>query len=199
MTEIPRIRNLLLSPRSEWAAIAGQPTETRALYTGHVAPLAAIGPICGFVGLSPIGIDLPMLGHYRAPLVSGLAHALVGFVLTLVGVFVLAQIIDSLAPRFAAQRSQAQALKLAAYAATPAWLAGVFQLLPALSLLGLLASLYSLYLLYLGLPVLMKSPKERAGAYTLAVIVAAVVVALLIGAVASLVQPSTSHLGGLHP
>jgi Yip1-like protein len=153
-------------------------------------PLAAIGPVCSFIGLSILGVGLPMMGHYRVPLLSGLAHAAVVFVLTLVGVFILGRVISLLAPRFSAQADEAQALKLAAYAATPAWLAGVFQLLPALAILGLLAGLYSLYLLYIGLPLLMKAPAERAGTYTLAIIGVAIVIGIVIGAVAAAVMPT---------
>jgi hypothetical protein len=44
--------------------------------------------------------------------------------------------------------------------------------------------LYSLYLLYLGLPVLMKSPREKAMAYTAVVILAAIVLFMVIGVIA---------------
>ena len=41
---------------------------------------------------------------------------------------------------------------MAAYAPTPAWVAGIFQIVPVLgSLLAIIGALYSLYLLYLGL------------------------------------------------
>ncbi len=189
MIDIARIKNLLLAPREEWPAIAGQPASPAGLYTQHVAPLAAIGPVCGFIGLSLIGIDLPLIGHYHAPIITGVIQAAVSFVLALVGVFVLAAIVNALAPRFSAEPDQAQALKLAAYAATPAWLGGVFRLLPALAPLALLLALYSLYLLYLGLPALMKAPPEKAGVYTIAVIVAALVVAIVVGLVTSAIVP----------
>lgn len=190
MVNTARIKNLLVAPRSEWPQIAEQKTDTSALYTTHVIPLAAIGPLCGFIGVSILGVGLPMIGRYRVPLLSGLTHAIVGFVLTLVGVFILAKIISMLAPRFSAQPDDTQALKLAAYAATPAWLAGVFQLLPALAILALLAALYSLYLLYIGLPLLMKAPPEKAGTYTLAIIGVAIIIGIVIAALATAVMPT---------
>jgi hypothetical protein len=58
-----------------------------------------------------------------------------------------------------------------------------------LSILGL----YSLYLLYLGLPRLMKAPADKAMPYTLVTIVAAVALALLVGAV---MAPITAIFGG---
>jgi ABC-type Na+ efflux pump permease subunit len=52
-------------------------------------------------------------------------------------------------------------------------------------LLLTILGLYSLYLLYLGLPILMKSPRDKAVAYTAVVIIAAVVLFMLTGFVAS--------------
>ena len=62
-----------------------------------------------------------------------------------------------LAPTFGGQSNLVQGLKLAVFGGTPMMLAGVFNLLPALSIIGLLVALYSLYVMYLGLPVLMSS------------------------------------------
>ena len=53
----------------------------------------------------------------------------------------------------------------------PAWLGSFFGVLPVLgTLIGLLAALYAIYVLYLGLPVVMRAPKESALGYTFAVI-----------------------------
>ena len=104
------------------------------------------------------------------------------YVLTLVGVYVLSLIIDALAPTFGGTKSPIQALKVAAYSSTAAWVAGIFALMPGLRMLGILG-LYSLYLLYLGLPVLMKAPKEKAMGYTVLVVVAEVVLFFVIGMV----------------
>jgi hypothetical protein len=121
---------------------------------------------------------------WRTPIGTALTGALVGYVLTLIGVYVLALVIDGLAPTFDGTKSQIQALKVAAYSSTASWLAGIFALVPGLRVLGILG-LYSLYLLYLGLPVLMKSPKEKALGYTVVVIIAAVVLFMIIGLVAA--------------
>ena len=72
------------------------------------------------------------------------------------------------------------ALKLTAYSYTPAWLAGIFLLVPGLSFLMILG-LYGLYLMWLGLPPLMQAPREKALPYAAAVIVIAVVIQIVIG------------------
>lgn len=183
MDLIQRIKNIVLTPKTEWEVIAPETTSTAELYKGYIIPLAAIGPIASFIGLSLVGVGVPLMGSYRMPLLSGLSMAIVSYVLALVGVFILALIIDALAPTFGGEKNQMQALKLAAYAYTPAWVASVLHILPALGILVLLASLYGLYLLYLGLPVLMKSPKEKAAGYTAVVVVCAIVIGIVFGLV----------------
>jgi uncharacterized membrane protein len=73
-------------------------------------------------------------------------------------------------------------MKLAVYSMTPAWLAGIFSLIPGLRGLGILG-LYGLYLLWVGLPPLMKAPNEKSVGYAAAVVVCAIVISLVIGAI----------------
>ena len=105
------------------------------------------------------------------------------YILSLGGAFVLALIIDNLAPTFGGQKNQLQALKVSIYSSTASWLAGIFVIIPALSILGLLG-LYSLYLLYAGLPVLMKSPKDKAMGYTVVTIICAIVLYVVLAFIA---------------
>jgi hypothetical protein len=183
MNLVDRVKRILLSPRTEWEVIDNEPTTPAQLFTGYAMPLAAIGPIAQIIGYSVFGITVPFAGTYRVPVGSAITSALVTYVLTLAGTYVLGLIIDALAPTFNGQRSQIQALKLAVYSSTASWLAGIFHLIPGLRLLTILG-LYSLYLLYLGLPVLMKSPRDKAVAYTAVIVVAAVVLFMLTGMLA---------------
>jgi Yip1 domain len=184
MNLVDRVKRILMSPRTEWQVIDAEPTTPAQLYTGYIVPLAAIGPIAQIIGHSVFGISVPFMGSYRVPIGSAIARALVAYVLSLAATYVLALIIDGLAPTFNGQRSQIQALKVAAYSSTAAWLAGIFQLIPALALLGILG-FYSFYLLYLGLPIVMKAPREKAIAYTAVVIIAAIVLFMVIGVIAA--------------
>jgi len=106
--------------------------------------------------------------------------------MTLVMCFVLSLIIDALAPTFGGQKNQIQALKLAVYSFTPAWLAGVLRIVPLLGVLIFFAALYSIYVLYLGVPRLMKSPQDQAVAYTAVVVVCAMVLGFIVFAMAGL-------------
>ena len=180
MALVDRVKNILLKPKTEWEVIDVEPATVADLYKGYIIPLAAIGPVAQAIGFSVFGMPVPFLGTYRTPVGTAVTQAIVTYVLTLVAVFVLAIIIDALAATFNGTPNRIQALKVAAYSYTASWVAGIFLLIPALSILSILG-VYSLYLLYLGLPVLMKAPKEKALAYTAVVILAAIVLFMLIG------------------
>jgi hypothetical protein len=182
MNIMERIKGILLSPKEEWQTIAGETMPIAELYKNYIVLLAAIGPVASFIGMSLIGVSLPVGGAYRVSIMTGIASAVVQYVLTLVGVYILALIIDTLAPTFAGEKNIDQAFKLAAYSYTPGWLVGIFALIPVLGVLGILG-LYGIYLLYLGLPVLMKSPKEKSAGYTIAIIIAAIIIFFVIGAI----------------
>ncbi len=183
MSLVARAKNILLQPKTEWPVIAGEQATTGSLYTGYIIPLAAIGPVASIIGWSVFGFSVPFVGAIRYPIGISVRNGVVIYALSLVGVFVLALIIDALAPTFGGQKNQIQALKTSAYSYTAAWVAGIFSLIPSIALLGLLAALYSCYLLFLGLPVLMKAPEDKAVGYTVVVIIVAIVLYFVIGAV----------------
>ena len=183
MTVVDRVKNICLTPTTEWGVIADEPATPSSLITGYVVPLAAIGAVAGFVGGSIIGRSLPYIGSYRVPLATGLGIAVFTFVMAIVGVFILSLIINALAPSFGGEKDSTRALKVAVYSYTPAWVAAVFNVLPLLGLLALVGALYGLYLLYLGLPRLMKAPADKAAGYTVVVVVCAIVLTFIISAV----------------
>lgn len=180
---VERVKRILLSPQTEWEVIAAEPATVAELYTKYIVPLAAIGPIAQFIGYSLVGTSV-FGTTYRVPVGAGLTTAIVSYGLSLVGTYVVALIIDALAPTFNGQRNQIQALKVAAYSSTASWVAGVFALIPGLRVLILLG-LYSCYLLYLGLPILMKTPRDRALVYAGVVIIAAIIVYVIAGTITS--------------
>jgi len=188
MDIVTRAKNICLTPNTEWTAIAEENAPTGALITGYVLPLATIGAVAGLIGGSLVGYSLPLVGTIRVPILAGIESACITLVMAVVGVFILSIVINALAPTFGGQKSSAQALKIAVYSYTPAWLAGVLLVLPGLtSLVLLVAALYGLYLFYLGLPVLMKNPKDKSVAYTAVVIVCAIVLSVVVGAVGAVV------------
>ena len=181
MNIVERAKAIILKPKETWEIIKAEQTTVRELFTSYAAVLAVIPAAATFIGFSLVGYSLPV-GHYRVPVLSGLVHAILQYVLTLVGAYAVAFIIDALAPKFDSRKDLTAAAKLAVFAATPAWVGGALAILPALSPLILIASLYSLYLFYIGLPVMMETPKEKTLVYFIVVIIASIIVSVIIGA-----------------
>ena len=65
MSIVDRIKNICLTPNTEWPVIANEQSSTGSLITGYVAPLAAVSAIAGFIGVSFIGTNTFFAGTYR--------------------------------------------------------------------------------------------------------------------------------------
>jgi Yip1 domain len=194
---IARVKAILLTPKTEWPVIAAEPTTVADLYKGYIVWLAAIPAIFTFLKLSLIGMSMPFAGTVRIGVGAGLTNMVVGYVLSLGVCYVMALIIEMLAPNFGAQKDRIQALKTVAYAYTASWIAGIGQILPGISILIMIAGgIYSIYLLYLALPHTMKCPPEKAGGYTAVIIVVAILLGLLVGAVVAGVTRGGMFMGG---
>ena len=184
-----RVKRLLLQPKEEWTAIEAESLSVQDLYTRYVMILAAIPPVAAFIGYSLVGIGA--FGKtFRVPLGIGIAHMVVGYLLSLGAVYLLALVINGFAQKFDAPRDFLAALKLAAFTPTPAWLAGIFSIIPSLWIIGVLLGLYSLWLLYVGLPIVMRAPVEKLLTYRVVVLITALVLPVVLRGVTDLVLPA---------
>jgi Yip1 domain len=166
MSIVDRATNISLRPQSEWPVIAAEPASVAGIFTGYIAPLAAIGPIALVIGLSIVGVGIPFLGTYRAPLGTSVTQAVLTFVMILIGVAIMSAIVSALAPSFGGRRDALAALKLVGYAYTPAFIAGILGLFPPISFLEIFAGLWTLYVFYKGAPPLFMSAPDKALAFT---------------------------------
>jgi hypothetical protein len=189
MNIVERVKGLILDPKVEWRAIDAEEHTLQGLFTRYVMVLAAIPPVAGFIGLSIVGSG-PFGATHRMPLAAGVAYAVLGYLLSLGWVYVMALVIQAFAPKFEGHGEFIDALKVAAFTPTPAWIAGVFSIIPSLSIIGFLLSLYSVYLLYLGLPTLTEPPEEKALPYFCVVLLAAIVLTVGSYVVTALMIPA---------
>jgi hypothetical protein len=192
MNLVERAKEIILQPQATWEKIKGEETTIKDLYTSYACILALIPAIANFIGMSLIGSSFMGIS-FRVPIGTGLVQAILQYVLTLVGIYVVAFIIDALAPSFDSKKNMVAAMKVAVYASTPAWIAGILGIIPMLGVLAIIASLYGLYLFYVGLPILMETPKEKVLGYFIVVIVVAIIISVLVGVFAGLVvsKPAT--------
>lgn len=179
MDIVARAKNIILSPNTEWPVIAAEPTTVGQLYNGYIIPLTAIGPICSLIAL--------LLFAGGAGLGPGLIGAILIFAINLAATYVVALIAQFLAPKFGGGADFVAALKLVAYSYTPAWVGGVFDLIPALAIIGFLLALYGFYLIYAGATPVMNVPQDRAIIFTIVLVIAVIIVffltSLILGAI----------------
>jgi hypothetical protein len=175
-----RAAGMLFRPAATWRIAATEPADARALFLGYVAPLAAIGPVCGAVGLQVFGASIAGI-HLKPDLGATVTAAGLDYALGLLAVYLLALAVNALAPAFGGEASRGQALKLVAYSGTAVWLSGLFALYPTLGFpVAVLGGLYSFYVLYLGLGPLMRTRQERALSYFAAVLACALALGVLL-------------------
>src|SRR5258705_6147406 len=110
MDIVARAKAIMLTPKTEWPVIEHEPGDPAYLFANYVAILAAIPAVCGFIGTSIVGVSVPVIGTVRVGVVSGIASAIVHYLLAFVMVYVLGLIIDALAPTFNGQKDAPNAL-----------------------------------------------------------------------------------------
>jgi Yip1 domain len=185
---VERVKNILLSPATEWDKIAVETTTPKELMLTYVLPLAAFAAIMQFVKLSFFGV-----GFFTFGIGLGITMAVYHFIMAFVAVFVIAFITDALAPSFSGTKDMNQAVKLTAYTFTASWVGSVFLIIPWVGyLLAFLMALYGLYILYLGLPKLMKNPADKTIVYEIVLVVVVIIVMVVINAIANAIT-----MGGL--
>jgi hypothetical protein len=172
---LERVKAIMLRPRTEWLVIEKEPGTLGGLLLRYVAILAAIPELAHLIGQS-------LIGAAHTPIASSLLRALIVYVVTFAMVYIIAGVIDLLAPRFGAQKNFPNAVKLSVYSHTPLWLAGIFLLIPGLNFL-LILGVYGFYLLWVGLPLLMRVKKEQALPYAIFVTACALIPAVVLSLV----------------
>lgn len=178
MTLLRRVKGLLLSPAQEWAVIETENTGLLRLYLTYICPLAALPPFASFASAYLYGVQHGQSGLVHPTFAGGLARATLQYALSLPALFLVAFVISMIAPQFDGKMNDRRALALAAYSYTPAWLASLFGLVPHLRWLDILG-FYGLYLLYLGLPRMMRCPKDYADVFSLIVLILSMATAAL--------------------
>ena len=174
-----RVKNILVSPKTEWQTIEAENTPYMKVFIPFVVLLALIPALAALIGYGVIGYSA--FGVHVASFEWGIRHAIIQYITLTGGVFVTAFVIDMLAPTFGATKNFNNAFALVAYSYTPMFVAGVFYILPSLSLIASLGGLYGLYLLYIGLQPMMKVPNEKQTTYFVVSLITMAVVWVVLG------------------
>src|SRR5262245_44176757 len=95
---IGRVQRLLMSPASEWDAIAGEAADVQKIYMTYVGPLVIAAALAAAIGAIVVGVNVPLVGTFRVGIGPALTQLIIQVVLGLVMVYVVAFVINMLAP-----------------------------------------------------------------------------------------------------
>lgn len=186
---VQRVINIVTKPKEEWPVIAQEEPNTMKLIGGYALILALIPAVSAFIKYGIIGFSF--MGYTSRSISSGIQTGLIQLLSAVIGVYLLAWVIDLLAPSFDSQKNFGRSLQLAVYASTPQWVAGILLLIStSMSMLIMLFGLYAIYLLAVGMPIMKGTPKDKVVGYValtiVAMIVISLVLALILGAILGL-------------
>ncbi len=192
MNIIERVKNILLTPKTEWEVINGETATSQSLLIGYVLPLAvvaAIGSLLkgllfgGFIGMKYFII-----------------MAAIAFIASILSFFITVIIIDMLAPSFGSEKNMGKSAQLVAYSGTPSYIGGLLSFIPVIGwLVSLAAWAYGIYLMYLGIGPLKKTPEDKKVVYMVVAFLIMIVLYFVIVAVLGMILYSAMGLtaGGL--
>ncbi len=194
MNLINRAKNMILTPKTEWEAVAAEKADVNQIIINYVVPFTIAGAVAAFIGYGLIGFGF---GLFRFVGTSwGIYYALLLIIRYVAGMLITAFVADALAPSFGSEKNFGKSLQLVVYGSTPAFVAGLFSILPFLSAIIIGAgSIYSIYLWYLGLGPVKKTPEDKKIVYLIVTFAILLVVYFVIGAILRIILLPIFGLG----
>ncbi len=189
MSIVDRAKNIILKPAEEWNVIADEPATVNSLFTGYAMILAAIPLVAAVLFTGALGVTAAGLGGMGGGMMtmgfSAVATmAILGYVLSLVTLYVMSIIVNAVSPSFNGKSDMVQSTKLMTYASTPTWAAGLVSWVPILGgLISLAAIAYVVYLIYLGLQPVLGVPKEKVAGFTVVIVLIYIVLSLVVSGI----------------
>ncbi len=173
MNLIDRVKNILLSPKTEWQVIKSETTSVSGMLTSYVLPLSII----------PGAIAL-LSSAFWGSINYGLIMAIIAVVGAIIGFYVGTYVADALAPSFSSEKNLNRSAQLVGYSYTASAVASILGIIPILGWLAALAGFaYMIYLLYLGTSPIKNTPEDKRIGYTIVIILVQIVLYFILSAI----------------
>lgn len=154
-----RAINIMFKPKSEWEVVANEKPKVPMLIFGYSLILVLIPVISLILGYGLIGSKITAI--WDNSFGAGFIKASIFFIAAFTAIIGGAVVINALAPAFKTEKNFGRAMQLITYSFTPVFFAGALFILPLISFLAHLAGLYGIFVLLMGLPIIMKTPKNH--------------------------------------
>jgi ABC-type multidrug transport system permease subunit len=176
MNLIDRAKNILLTPKTEWATIASESATLQSLLTSYVLPMAAIPAAASVLS--------GMVLRNEASTKFMITSALIAYAMAVISFVITAYVTDLLAPTFKSEKNLDKSSQLAAYSATGSWVASILSIIPVIGwLASLVGGIYVIYLLYLGVGPIKKTPDDQRVIYVVIICVVLIVASMILGSI----------------
>lgn len=158
MNLIERVKNILITPKTEWDVINGETATPQSLLMGYVLPLsivAAAGSLLkGFLFAGVFSLKFYII------------TAVIAFIASIIAYYVTVIIVDMLAPSFGSEKNMGKSAQLVAYSGTPSYIGALLSFIPVIGgIVSLAAWAYGVYLMYLGIGPTKKTPEDKKVVY----------------------------------
>lgn len=195
---LKHVLGILLNPASEWESIRDEEISISDVYLRHVIFMAAIPPICAFIGATQLGW---VVGDnvYRLTAASTAPMAFGFYLASLIGVYVMGRAIFWMSETYGTGATLDKCVSLAAHTITPMFVCGLIALFPVpwlMLMIGLVGIGYTVYLIYTGIPIVMGIDKDQGFLFASAVLTVGMVT--MVGVMASSVILWGLGLGPQH-
>ena len=176
MNIIERVKNILLTPKTEWEVINGETATPQSLLIGYVLPLAIVAAagslLKGLLFAGTFGLKYFIL------------TAVIAFIASVISYYITVIIVDMLAPSFASEKDMGKSAQLVAYSGTPSYVGTLLSFIPIVGwLIALAAWAYGVYLMYLGIGPLKKTPEDKKVVYMIVAFLIMIVLYFIIVAI----------------
>ena len=173
MNLIDRVKNILLTPKTEWLVIKTENATVGSLLTSYVIPLSLIPAVIAF-----------LTGLFWTTITYGLVSAIIAVVSAIIAYYVGTYVTDALAPSFSSEKNLNRSAQLTAYSYTAVAVASILGIIPILGILVVLAGyVYSVYLMYLGTAPIKNTPEDKRVVYVIVIIVIQIVLYFILNAI----------------
>lgn len=180
MNIIERVKNILITPKTEWEVINGETATPQSLLMSYVLPLALVGAVGTllkgllFAGTFTMGWGLKFF----------IIGAVIAFISYVVSYYITVIMVDILAPSFGSEKDMGKSAQLVAYSGTASYVGALLSFIPVVGwLVSIAAWVYGIYLMYLGIGPLKKTPEDKKIVYMLVVYVIMIVLYFILAAI----------------
>ncbi|HPB26133.1 MAG TPA: YIP1 family protein [Bacteroidales bacterium] len=153
-----RAINIMFKPKTEWEGVTAEKPRVPMLIFGYSLVFAIIPVVSLILGYGLIGHKITVAWDNSFGI--GFMQAFVFILASFTAIIVGAVVINAMAPAFKTEKNFGRAMQLTTYSFTPVFFAGALFFFPFLSVLANLAGLYGVFVLLIGLPIVMRTPKN---------------------------------------